>query len=470
MAIRSNVLEDLLALSSGLPEGVAIRAEAGEPSNKEIKNLIEEGNKAYHDFKANAEKRLEEMEKNGFVSAETQQNLDRINEHMDSILDSVKDLQDQKERVNELEAQLNRDGFNGGGNAGGLTDEQVAQFNALLRDPSGREPGLNAKQVQDYKSAFLQAMRRGDHGLTPDLKNELSVGVDPNGGYWATPDMDGRMVQFLHETSDVRQEASIQPISTGSLQGDYDLDEAGYGWVGEQDSRGETDTPDIGEWEIFAHEMYAMPKATQQLLDDAAVDVEAWLMDKIRRRFVRAENSAFVSGNGVKKPRGFLDYATATSAPTGSDFEKIEKAKTGASGDFNGTDPANIFLEIQGKLKTGYRPNAVWAMNRSTMAETRKLQDGQGAYLLVPNFSNPGEQMLLGHPIREWDDMPDLAAGSLSVAFGDFREGYQIVDRMGMRLLRDPYTTKGKVKFYATRRVGGGVVNFEAIKLIEFAI
>jgi HK97 family phage major capsid protein len=468
MAIRSDVLEGLLALRSEVPAGVAFRAEAGEPSNKEIKDLVEQGNKAYHEFKQQAEKRLEELEKNGVVSAETQENLDRINNHMDQILDAIREQQDQKERVSDLEAQLNRGGFGGTGSSG-FTDEQVARFNALLRDPAGGEPGVNAKQMQDYKAALLQAMRRGDKGITPDVHNELSVGVDPNGGYWVTPDMEGRVAEFLYETSNVRSEASVQPISTGSLQGDYDLDEAGFGWVGEYDSRSETSTPDIGEWEIFAHEMYAEPRATQQLLDDAAVDVEAWLIDKLRRRFRRAEESAFVTGNGVKKPRGFLDYTMSTSAPTGSDFEKIEYAATGASGDFNGTDPANIFLEIQGRLKTGYRGNAVWAMNRTTMAEARKLQDGQGAYLLVPNFANPGEQMMLGHPVREWDDMPDIAADSFSIAFGDFREGYQIVDRTGMRLLRDPYTSKGKVKFYGTRRVGGGVVNFEALKLIKFA-
>lgn len=468
MRKHKQALDELARLGGEARSLPAIFRADSTPSNQDIKNLIEEGNRAYKAFQENVENRLQEIEKNGQPTAETEQKLARANEDIQNVLDRVSEIESQKERIDDLEARIQRGDLSGGGNGTSYTDAQVAQFNAMLADGRGREPGLDAQAVSRYKDALIEMARRGDKAVSQEVRNELSVGVDPEGGYWVTPDMDGRMVELIYETSDVRQEASIQMIGTDSLQGTYDLDEAGYGWVGEQDSRSETDTPTIGEWEIFANEMYAMPIATQKLLDDASVDVEAWLTDKIRRRFVRAENDAFVNGNGVKKPRGFLTYTTNTSAPTSSNYQRIQKVKTGASGDFNGTDPANVFLDAQGKLKTAYRGSAVWAMNRSTIAETMKLQDGQGQYLLVPDFQS-GRRTLLGHPIREWDDMPDLGASSLSIAFGDFGSGYQIVDRVGMRLLRDPYTTKGKVKFYATRRVGGAVVDFDAIKLIEFA-
>lgn len=463
-----HALDKIAALrqSAGLAQ---YRADSA-PSNMDIKNLIEEGNKAYHEFKQYVERRLDEIDKRGEPSAETEQTLANINARMDQVLDDIKNFQDQRERIDELEAALNRGGLgDGGGGRSGFDAEQVSRFNALLANEvhRGREQGVDAKQISDYKAALLQYARMGNS--TPEsIRAELNVGSDPEGGYWVTPDMEGRIIQYLYDSSMVRQAASVETIGTESLTGDYDLDEVGFGWVGESDSRGETSTPELGEWEIFAHEMYAMPQATQKMLDDSMRDVEAWLTDKIQRRFRRAEETAFVNGNGVKKPRGFLTYTASTNEPTADNFQRIQKVATGASGDFNGTDPANIFIDVQAKLKRAYRSNARWAMNRATMAEVRKLQDGQGDYLLIPDFANPGAQQILGDPVEAWDDMPDIAAGSLSIAYADWAETYTIVDRVGIRLLRDPYTTKGKVKFYATRRVGGSVVNFDSIKLIAF--
>jgi len=446
--------------------GLDVRNES-TPTNAELKALVEEGNRAYHEFQENVEKRLKEIEARGTPTAETEEKLQNINSRMDEIMDKVSEAQRQQERIDELEASFNNAQFGGSGSGpAGFSPQDVALFNSLV---GHRGAQVDAKQLDTYKNALMQYARMGN-AVGEQVRNELTVGNDPEGGYWVTPDMDGRIIQFLRETSNVRQEAAQQTIGTESLEGDYDLGQADFGWVGEKDSRTETNTPDVGEWEIFAHELYAMPQATQKVLDDANIDVEQWLVGKIQDRFRRAEERAFVNGNGVKKPRGFLTYPVSDNEPDPeTTFERIQRVKTGTSGGFGSSNPADVFIDIQHNLKPDYRENGVFAMNRATIAETRKLKDGDGNYLLVPNFSQPGQMQILGDPVRVWDDMPDIGSGSLSIAYGNFGQAYQIVDRRGMRLLRDPYTTKGRVKIYATRRVGGGVVNFDALKLIEFS-
>jgi len=254
-------------------------------------------------------------------------------------------------------------------------------------------------------------------------------------------------------------------ISTDSLEGYYDNDEVGFGWVSELETRSETTTPSVGKWSIPVHEMYAMPKASQKVLDDSITDLEAWLDGKIADKFARAENTAFVSGSGIGQPTGFLNY------PDGTDLtNSIERHNTGANGAFaaapNGGD---VLITALYDLKAQYRSNATWFMNTATMAAVRKLKDTDGAYLWSPGIAAGQPATLLGYPVATFEDMPDLATGSLSIAVGDLRQAYQVVDRMGIRMLRDPYTTKGSVLFYATKRTGGAVVNGEALKFVEFS-
>lgn len=253
--------------------------------------------------------------------------------------------------------------------------------------------------------------------------------------------------------------------SRDSITGMYDNDEAGAEWEGELTSASETDTPQVGQWNIPVHHLRAMPKSSQQMLDDADFNVEAWLADKVASRFARKENSAFVSGDGVSKPRGFLDY------PDGTDLtNSIERIKTGVNGAF-AADPDGVkkLLEAMYKLKAQYRANMGWFMNSGTTSTLRQLQDNEGRFLWQDSIAAGQPSTFLGYSVAAFEDMPDIATGSLSIALGDMRQAYQVVDRAGISTLRDPYTAKPNVLFYTRKRTGGDMINGEALKLIEFS-
>jgi len=297
----------------------------------------------------------------------------------------------------------------------------------------------------------------------------MSVGSDPDGGYTVTPDMSGRMVKKIFESSPMRQVASVAVIGSDRLEGFADLEEGTATWVGETAARTATGTPAVGKWEIAVHELYAFPQITQKLLDDSQFNVETWLADKNADKFVRTENAAFLTGNGVGKPRGLLDYTTAATADSARAWASFEHIATGTSGGFgsttNGTDK---IIDLVYAVKAAYRQGANFMMSRSTLAGVRKLKDGQGNYAWQPSVGVLSGGSLLGFNIVEAEDMPVIAANSLSIAFGNFAEAYQIVDRVGIRTLRDALTNKPYVGFYSTKRVGGAAIHFEAVKFLKF--
>jgi HK97 family phage major capsid protein len=349
-----------------------------------------------------------------------------------------------------------------------LQDELNAVQKAALRTAqSGNENGDSADRRQE-RAAFVAALRKGEDRLTGEhraafdrMQKRLSVDSDPDGGFVVDPAFSARISTVLFETSPVRQVATVETISTDALEGLFDGEEATVGWVSEQGARAESATPQIGLWRIPTHEMFANPFATQKLLDDAFLDMESWLAAKVSDRFARFENTAFVNGNGVGKPRGFLTY------PAGTNRGQIEQLNSGAVGTPFIT-PEGL-INIVYSLKAGYRQGAVWAMNRSTVGAVRRLRAdspvaGTGDFLWSAGFGTQ-PQTLAGYPIVEMEDMPNLQAGSLSYAFGNFAAAYTVVDRQGVRILRDPYSSKPFVSFYTTKRVGGDVINFEAIKL-----
>jgi len=351
-----------------------------------------------------------------------------------------------------------------------LTDEMREVAKRALRTPAGGDS--TAVDDQHTKAALLKYLRRGEQRLTESerghleaMQKALSVDSDPDGGYVVTPQMSARIVQFIRETSPVRQVADVQTISTDALEGLFDGDEAGAAWVGERGTRAETDTPQLGMWRIPVHELYAKPKATQKLLDDASIDIEAWLQRKVANKFARTENLAFVLGSGVGQPRGFMTYADGTTRGT------IERIPTL---DATHIAPEAVINAVYA-LKSAYRAGAVWAWNRASVGYIRTLRDdsgaaaGTGQFLWSPGFG--GEpSTLAGYPIIEMEDLADLGTGgNLPGAFGNFRSAYTIVDRIGIRVLRDPYSAKPYVEFYTTKRVGGDVVDFEALKVLEVA-
>lgn len=445
------------------------RAEGGRTSMEDIKKLIEDGNRAFEEHKHYVDRRMREIEANGQPSAETETALKRIGDDLDKVNDRLKELYADNDRLDEIEARINRMGLGGGG---GDPAEELKQARAFWSSVYGRpveDTEIDLEQIRAYRKAFTAYLRRGDKAISGDIRAALEVGSDPDGGYYVDPDTTGRIVQLIHETSPVRQVANVVTIGTDALEGVNDLDEAGSGWVGETASRTETTTPTVGEYRIPVHEQYAEPRATQKILDDAMIDIAAWLGGKIADKLAREENKAFVKGSGVGKPRGFLDHTTSTSAPSSSSWSTIQHVVSGASGAFATSDPGDPLIDLVFKLKAAYRASARWSMNRATLGEVRKLKDGQGNYLWTPDFGQMANGQLVGFPITEMEDMPDIAADSLSIAFADWNQAYQIVDRQGIRTLRDPYTTKPYVKFYTTKRVGGDVVNFEAIKLFKFS-
>lgn len=359
-----------------------------------------------------------------------------------------------------------------------------AQLDSLERRgalPFVRTPPVDARfqypgdSDPQRRAALWQYARRGN-AAGGDVLNELSVGASPDGGYFVDPDTNGRVARLIYQTSPIRRIANVERTgSVDALEGILDLDEADSGWVGETETRGETDSPGIGRWRIPMHEQYAQPNATQKILDDDGFDVGNWLERKIASKLGRRENTAFVNGDGVGKPRGFLTYAGGTPAATDVNAWKvIERIPTGDASGFQSAssspmgNPADCFFDALFALKEEYRDGAVWVMARSTMRTVMKLKDAEGRYLMTGNnITDATPTMLLGHPVVLAEDMPTVAAGNLPIAFGNFMEAYTVVDHNGgLRLLRDPYTQKGRVKFYTYRRVGGDVTNFEAIKLI----
>lgn len=305
-------------------------------------------------------------------------------------------------------------------------------------------------------------MRKGnEHELITELKAMSSLN-DADGGYLVPKVTSDRISSIIYETSGVRDLAYVEMISSKSLEMMVDNDEADAGWVGETQTRSTTDTPQIGMLEIPVREVYAEPKVTQTLLDDSVWDVEAWLARKVAAKFARYENEAFVSGNSVLRPKGFLTYTAGTSA-TAQQIEQI------AGGDATAITE-DLPIKLEGALKADYRNGAQYVMNRTTENKVRLLKDGMGNYMWQPSYQLGQPRTLNGYAYKLFNDMPAVEAGALALAFGNFKEAYTIVDRMGIRVLRDNLTAKGYIKFYTTKRVGGAVTNFEAIKLGKIAV
>ncbi len=422
---------------------------------KVVTDTLNEQKSVWAAFQATNDERLAEIAKKGAADPITTEKLGKI----DGALTS------QQQAIDELHLAMKRNPVKLVDGDGVDLDKKAQDFaTGLARRRGMVAPEFKAADLQAYKTGFETWMRKDEMGLSDAERKALSVGVDPDGGFRVHPDLYGRMVPKVFESSPMRAYGGVQVISTDALEGIFDLDEVGSGWVAETGARTETTTPEIGKWRIPVHELYGHPKATQKMLDDADFNVETWLADRVAAKFGRDEAAAFTTGDGVTKPRGFLTYADGTTLPG-----TIEQFDTGANGAFaanpNGID---VLITALYGLKAQYRNNAVWAMNRATTAAVRVLKDSDGRHLWQTSVAAGQPSTLLGYPVAPFEDMPTMATGSLSVAVADWREAYQIVDRQGVRVIRDHLTAKPYVIFYSVKRVGGDVVNFEAIKLINF--
>jgi HK97 family phage major capsid protein len=387
-----------------------------------VDGMFDEFMRGFEEFKRTNDGRLKELEKRGSADVLTEEKVTRLNQALDSA----------KAAIDRANLERARPRLEGG------------------RPDAGDE----------YKEAFAAYVKRGE-------EKALRIGSNPDGGYLVPSETDEEIGQLMAALSPIRSIATVRKISTGTYKKPVTKTGAEAGWVAETGTRDETDTPVLDALNFPAAELYAMPAATAAFLDDAAVDVGQWIAEEVNAAFAQQEGIAFVSGDGTNKPKGFL--AETTVAEGSWTWGKLGYVATGVSGALPASDPSDVLIDLVYSLKAGYRQNASWVMNRKTQGAIRKLKDDSGNYLWQPAATAEGKATLMGFDLVEAEAMQDIGASSLSIAFGDFKRGYLVVDRQGVNVLRDPYSAKPYVLFYTTKRVGGGVQNYDAIKLLKFA-
>jgi HK97 family phage major capsid protein len=361
-----------------------------------------------------------------------------------------------------------------------VSEEKLARINAELtrkmdalalksaRPALGGE-AARAQDMIEHKAAFDRYMRDGESaGLRALEVKALSVGSNPDGGYTVPVEIEQAIGKRLTAISPIRGVAGRREISGNVYRKPFMVTGPAVGWVGETAARPETASPTLDSLSFPAMELYAMPAATATLLEDSAVNIDEWLASEVEQAFAVQEGTAFVTGDGANKPKGFLSYTTVANASWS--WGNIGYIASGAAGAFPASNPSDVLVDLIYAVKAGYRQNGVFVMNRKTQSVIRKFKDSGGNYLWQPPAVAGGRASLMTFPVIEAEDMPDIAANSLSVAFGDFGRGYLVVDRSGVRVLRDPFTAKPYVLFYTTKRVGGGVQDFDAIKLLKMAV
>lgn len=315
------------------------------------------------------------------------------------------------------------------------------------------------------KQASMQLLGIGEKERVDYLKKDLVAASGPDGGYFILPDRASTISTRIFESSPLRPVCEVVTTTSDTWEQVLDDDEFGSGWVGEVETRPTTTTAQVGLIQIPVHEGYAKPRATQKMLDDAGFDIEAWVNRKVSTKLSRQENTSFVTGNGSKKPKGFLTYAAWAVAGT---YERDAVEQITATGTAGTLDEANDLITLQNALIEELQAGASWGMNRTTFTAVMQLQDTTGQYLLNPRILKEGtDKMLLGKNVIFMTDMPAVAANALAVVYANWMEFYTIVDRLGIRVLRDPYTEKPYVLFYTTKRVGGAVTNFQAGKILK---
>ncbi|MEC3911636.1 phage major capsid protein [Sphingobium sp. CR2-8] len=350
----------------------------------------------------------------------------------------------------------------------GLEGEIAALKGALLAQQRPALDGVKGGAVDPARAAFVDRYLRQGHEAGVELKS-FSGASGGAGGYAVPREIDQLIGSTLKAISPIRAIANV--VRTGTA-GYRKLVTAGgivSGWASETGARAETGTPTFNEIAPPGGELFANPAASQAMLDDAQFDVEAWLAGEIAHEFAAAEGAAFVNGNGVNKPKGFLTYATTNEGDAARAFGSLQYVASGAAGGFAATHPQDRLIDLVQSLRAPYRQGASFVMNGATLAAVRKMKTSDGAFIWQPGLSGGQPATLLGYPVVEAEDMPDIAANSLSIAFGNFQAGYVIAERQETSILRDPFSNKPFVHFYAVKRIGGAVANSEAIKLMKFA-
>lgn len=426
------------ALAAAAPQHralVGVRADATNPTA-----LYEQLNRAFEAFKEKHDAQIAEAMK-GFDDVVAKDQVDRINA-----------------QITELEKDLDK----------AVKAAQKAALGGGVGEPLSEERRAHAE-------AFNTFFRRGAEAGLKDLEvaAALSTSSDEDGGFVVPMEMSNEIDRVVADEGSIRRLATVRSISAQTYKKLVNQGGASSGWVGETDARGETGTPKLRGIDFPTMELYANPAITQQALDDASLDLGAWLADEVSIEFSTQEGDAFINGDGVSKPRGILGYTNVVNASY--EWGKVGYVKTGAAAGFNTAtvdetnSPADALIALQHSLKRQYRRNGVFLMNDGTIETVRKFKTTEGEYIWRAGIEAGAPSTLLGKPIETDDFMPDVGANAFPIAFADFRRAYLIVDRVGVRVLRDPFTNKPYIHFYTTKRVGGGLQNYEAIKLLRCA-
>lgn len=343
-------------------------------------------------------------------------------------------------------------------------DELKSALEEELKQVKRPAGGPQSKAASEHKIAFIGFMRKGkDDGLRELERKALQVGVDEDGGYAVPEELDRTILNLLKDEVVMRQEATTITVGGANYKKLVNLGGTASGWVGETDARPETDASKLGQIEPFMGEIYGNPQATQTMLDDAFFNVEDWINSELAIEFAEQEEIAFTSGNGTKKPKGFLAYASTIDPDKTRAFGTLQHILSGAAAGVT----ADAIIKLVYTLRKVHRNGAKFMMNNNSLFAIRILKDSEGNYLWRPGLELGQPSSLAGYGVAENEQMPDIAADAKAIAFGNFKRGYTIVDRIGTRILRDPYTKKPFVGFYTTKRTGGMLVDSQAIKLLQ---
>lgn len=394
---------------------MAVRAEGATPN---VAAAVADLNQAFAAFKAEHTKQLDEL-KSGIQSSDTTAKVEKV----------AADVERLQKEVEDAHVKLSAGNVSVGG------------------------------KDTEYTQAFQAHMRKGE------VQASLNKGTNADGGYLAPVEWDRTITDKLVKISPMRELATVQTISTAGYTKLFNLGGTTSGWVGETAARPQTNTATFAPLTYTTGEIYANPTATQQILDDAAINLEQWLAGEVQTEFALQEGKAFWGGDGVNKPTGILTYVTGGTNAAKHPFGAIAQVNSGAAAAIT----ADSIISLIYSLPSEFRANARFVMNNATQAAVRKLKDGQGNYLWQPSFVAGQPATLAGYPITEVADMPDVAANANAILFGDFKRGYIVIDRTGVRVMRDPYTNKPYVHFYTTKRVGGGLLNPEPLRALKIA-
>ena len=355
-----------------------------------------------------------------------------------------------------------------------LLDDQLNRIDQALADHQAkldRMARATARPVlSETKSRtdtrWRDYLRTGESRNLPEAK-ALSHSTPNQGGYIAPAETEHRISRLLAEVSPMRQVASVRVAGSHTFKKPISLGQSTASWAGDTAARSETDTPALDLLEFPVAELYAMPAATTSLIEDSFVDMDQWLAEEVRDVFSEAESLAFIQGTGTNQPKGLLSYTKKADGT--QDWGELGYVPSGADGDFAATSPVDAIIDLIYAPKAAYRAQASFMMNKQTVSRLRKFKDADGNYIWQPASTIASVPTLMGYPVIEAEDMPDIGTNQYAIAFGDFERGYLIVDRQGVQVLRDPYSAKPYILFYTTKRVGGGVQDFNAIKLMKFA-